>query len=102
MNLFTITKQLQTIEEKIKQRRLQMLIHSYIYYELNTNIITDFKWSQWAMELVQLQKDNPIASKNVIYYNEFKNWDGNTGAFLQYDKWVKDKAIYLLKITHNK
>lgn len=54
------------------------------------------------MELVQLQKDNPIASKNVIYYNEFKNWDGNTGAFLQYDKWVKDKAIYLLKITHNK
>lgn len=98
MGLFEIQKPLQTIEEKIKQRRLQMLVHSYIYYELDKNIVPDDKWSKWAMELVKLQNDNPIASKNVIYYEQFKNWDGNTGAFLQYDKWVKNKANYLLRI----
>ena len=46
----------QTIEEKIKQRRLQILVHSFIYYDLNENIISDDKWSQWAKELVFLKK----------------------------------------------
>ena len=98
MGLFEIQKPLQTIEEKIKQRRLQMLVHSYIYYELDKNIVSDAQWSGWAMELVKLQNDNPIASKKVIYYEQFKDWDGNTGAFLQYDKSIKEKANYLLRI----
>jgi hypothetical protein len=29
------------IAEKIQQRRIQMLIHSYIYYRLDKNLITD-------------------------------------------------------------
>ena len=98
MGLFEIQKPLQTIEEKIKQRRLQMLVHSYIYYELDKNIVDDATWSRWAMELVKLQKENPIASKKVIYYEQFKDWDGSTGAFLQYDKSIKEKANYLLRI----
>ena len=99
MGLFEIQKPLQTIEEKIKQRRLQMLVHSYIYYELDKNIVDDATWSRWAMELVKLQNDNPIASKKVIYYEQFKDWDGSTGAFLQYDKITKQRAERLLKIN---
>lgn len=34
------------IAELILQRRLQMLVHSYIYYELNDNIISDSTWSK--------------------------------------------------------
>ena len=102
MGLFEIAKPLQTIEEKIKQRRLQMLVHSYIYYELDKNIVSDATWSKWAMELAKLQADNPIASKKVIYYEQFKDWDGSTGAFLKYDNWVKRKAEYLLELRkHN-
>ena len=99
MGLFEIQKPLQTIEEKIKQRRLQMLVHSYIYYELDKNIVSDAQWSRWAMELVKLQKENPIASKNAEYYEQFKDWDGSTGAFLQYDKITKQRAERLLKIN---
>lgn len=98
MSLFEIEKPLQTIEEKIKQRRLQMLVHSYIYYELDRNIIDDSTWDKWAMELVELQTKYPKLSKKVIYYNQFKDWDGSSGAFLDFDEKIKNKAEYLLKI----
>lgn len=98
MNLFEVEKPIQTIEEKIKQRRLQMLVHSYIYYELNTNIIDDAKWDRWAMELVDLQLKYPKESKKAPYYEEFKDWDGSTGAFLKFDDKTKKRAERLLKI----
>lgn len=78
-------KYVQTIEEKIQQRRLQMLVHSYIYYELDDNIIPDSKWSQWAMELVDLQKKYPKESKKVQYYDVFKDFDGSSGFDLPYN-----------------
>lgn len=78
-----------TIEERIKQRRLQMLVHSYIYYELDKNLVTDFQWATWAKELAQLQTDYPNESAKVIYANAFEGWDGSTGAFLPY----KDEMI---------
>jgi len=81
-----------TIAELIQRRRLQLLIHSYLYYELDTNIIEDRKWDMWAKELVKLQKENPEISKKVCYYEAFKDWDASTGAFLPFDDWVKSKA----------
>ena len=86
----------QTIAEKIKQRRRQMLVHSYIYYELNDNIISDSKWAQWAKELEQLQKDYPEESKQVEYYEDFKDWDGSSGAFLKFGENIKYLGRLLL------
>lgn len=51
------------------------------------------------MELVKLQKENPRASKNVEYYEQFKNWDGSTGADLKFDNKTKQRAERLLKIN---
>ena len=85
---------------KIQQRRLQMLVHSYIYYVLNDNIISDFTWNKWAHELAVLQKKYPKTSKKVPYYKQFKNWDGSTGAFLDFDDNIAGKAEYLLEIQH--
>ena len=45
------------IYELIQQRRLQLLVHSRIYYVLNNNIISDKQFDDFAKELVQLQKD---------------------------------------------
>ena len=85
------------IAEKIQQRRLQMLIHSCIYYEFNQNFITDCKWDEWARELVKLQNDNPEISEKVVWYDAFKDWDASTGAFLPLkDEWVVNKAKKLL------
>ena len=70
------------IAELIQQRRYQMLIHSCIYYHLNQNIISDKKWDEWARELRDLQNQYPKISEQVILYDEFKDWDASTGAFL--------------------
>lgn len=72
------------IAEKIQQRRYQMLVHSYIYYELNENLVTDSQWSKWAMELVELQSKYPHIAEKVIYAEDFADWDGSSGAFLTY------------------
>ena len=43
------------IRSLILRRRLQILIHSYIYYELDKNIVSESTWSKWATEGVELQ-----------------------------------------------
>lgn len=88
------------VAERIKQRRLQLLVHSCIYYNLNKNIISDKKWDEWAKELLALQNQYPEISKQVDYYEAFKDWDASTGAFLPLDdEWVVAKAQKLLHIT---
>lgn len=72
------------IAEKIQQRRLQMLVHSYIYYDLNDNIVSDSKWAEWANELKDLQDAYPELAETVPYGHGFENWDASTGAFLPY------------------
>lgn len=72
------------IAEKIQQRRYQMLVHSYIYYEMNENIVSDSQWSKWAVELADLQKKYPEIASQVRYANDFADWDGSSGAFLTY------------------
>ena len=91
----------QKIMDLILRRRLQLLVHSCIYYHLNQNIITDVQWDQWARELVDLQRDHPEESKQVDWYQAFKDWDASTGAFLPItDPWVVSKAHYILSICN--
>lgn len=72
------------IAEKIQRRRYQMLVHSYLYYEMNENIISDSQWSSWAMELADLQSKYPHIASKVIFAEDFADWDGSSGAFLEY------------------
>ena len=81
----------------ILQRRWQMLVHSYIYYELNTNIISDHQWGEWAKELARLQKDNPEIAKQVDSAEAFEGWDGSTGFALPKDPHIINKAMQLLR-----
>lgn len=86
------------IAELIQQRRYQLLIHSCIYYHLNTNLISDKKWDEWAKELVELQNSYPKISENVTLYKYFKDWDASTGAFLPItEQWVVEVARSLIK-----
>lgn len=74
----------QTIQEKIQQRRYQMLVHSYLYYQLGENIISDYQFDMWAKELAELQKEYPAESKKARYYEDFKDFDGSSGFDLPY------------------
>jgi ribonucleotide reductase beta subunit family protein with ferritin-like domain len=91
------------IKAKIKQRRFQMMVHSYIYYELDDNIISDAKWAEWAHELEDLQNNHPEESKDVKeYYKDFIGWDGSSGAFLKFDDRIKKTAKRLLDYRDKK
>lgn len=85
------------VNELIKRRRLQLLVHSCIYYGMDMNLIDDHTFDKWSDELVKLQTDYPEVSKQVEWYDAFKDWDGSTGAFLPLnDTWVISKAKYLV------
>lgn len=87
------------IRSLILRRRLQILVHSCIYYEFNDNIISDNTWSVWAEELVRLQKQYPQIAERVDYAKEFKDFDGSTGFNLPTrNPEVMSKARYLLKL----
>lgn len=83
----------------ILRRRLQILVHSCIYYVFNENIILDSTWSEWARELTHLQEKYPLIASRVDYAREFKNFDGSTGFDLSTrNPEIMAKAQYLLKL----
>lgn len=90
------------LAEKIQRRRLQLLVHSYIYYELDQNIVSDAVWSRWAKELADLQEKYPNMSKKIPYAEEFAGWDGSTGAFLIFDDATVARAEKLLALENKK
>jgi NAD-dependent DNA ligase len=85
-------------KEIIRQRRHQMLIHSYLYYVKDSPRITDEKWQQWADELTDLQNKNPDETKLDFYDEVFAEWNGSTGMHLPFDPWLVNKAKKLYNI----
>lgn len=86
------------IAATIKQRRLQVLVHSCIYYEFNQSIVDDATWAKWAVELEQLQASYPDIAKQIEWATEFYGFNHSTGYNLPtQDPWVVSKAIQLMR-----
>lgn len=87
------------VGELIKRRRLQMLIHSCLYYEMDENLISDEIFDKWAKELAQLIKEHPNEYSDR-FDSYFVDWDGSSGYHLPHrDPWVYSRAERLLGIT---
>ena len=84
------------IAELILRRRRQILVHSIIYYELNDSIISDAKWSEWALELEHLQAQYPSISEEVEYADAFRDFDHSTGCNLPLDDPYCTQIAFLL------
>jgi hypothetical protein len=69
------------IVEFINRRQRQILVHSYLYEDRNTNIIDDSTWDLWAKQLAGLMT-RPEA-KDSAYYKYFDGWTGDTASDLQ-------------------
>lgn len=69
------------IMELINRRRRQILIHSCIYYRLNSNIWTDHQYDEKARELQKLQQQYPEIAAECIYADAFKNFTETTSGF---------------------
>lgn len=60
----------QTILEKINQREYQILVHSFLYYKLDKNIIDDSKFDFFMYDLVELMKnhENEFLKLNLLLW----------------------------------
>lgn len=91
------------IRSLIQRRRMQLLVHSAIYYAYDESIITDEQWKNWALELEQLQKNYPAEAKVAPYAEPFADFDHSTGYDLPYrDPGIMAKAVWLLRMRDQK
>lgn len=72
------------IVQLINRRQRQILLHSYIYYDLDKNIISDHIFDKWCFELVDLVNRYPKENKQSEFYSDFIDFDGSTGMDLCY------------------
>lgn len=59
-----------TIRELIGRRRGQILVHRFLYYVLNTSLISDFEYDIWERELQTLVEENPDIAATARYAEE--------------------------------
>lgn len=90
------------IRELILRRRRQILVHSVIYYRYNENLISDYTWTKWAVELEELQKKYQKEAESTQLNTEFKDFNHSTGYNLPLeDPWANRIARWLMMIAKN-
>lgn len=90
------------IAELITRRRRQILVHSFLYYQLNENIIDDYTFDRWSKELYELQIQYPEIASKCIYDDGFKEFDGSSGYDLPYSNPEIQSTGFKLLNYHNK
>lgn len=90
------------VRSLILRRRLQVLVHSCLYYDLNASLVDDHTWARWAQELVDLQKRYPDIAARVDYHQDFKDFDPSTGYDLPHrNPEIMARAQWLLERSKN-
>lgn len=73
LNLFE--QSTNNIKSEILRRRKQILVHSCLYYQYNTNLIEDWQYDKIARRLAELQIAHPDISNNLGYHDkDFKGF----------------------------
>jgi hypothetical protein len=75
-----------------------ILVHSIIYYELNTTLVSDQVYDNNGKQLLQLMKTHPEVTKVTRWAYAFKGYDANTGYDL-YSKLYSSDKIELYNIA---
>lgn len=70
------------IREYLHRKRMQMIVHSIIYYRMDENVISDTAWQTWANQLAAVQNHYPQYTDIGFHDALFKGWDGSTGMHL--------------------
>lgn len=75
-----------TTQDYINFLQRYIIVHSYIYYELNDNYISDKDYDSKARELAKYRDEYPELWKNSMYYKQFGDeYNGATGFTLFHD-----------------
>lgn len=79
-----------------------IILHSYIYYELNNNLISDKQYDAKAKELVKLKNEYPNLWKQSMYYKQFGGeYNGATGFTLYRELNENQKEIIRSLVPRN-
>lgn len=85
------------VADLIKRRRLQVIVHSCIYYRLNDNIVSDDQFDYWCRELVDLLEKHPGVYSDK-YDEYFRDWDGSSGYHFPHGApEITNKALQLIR-----
>ena len=83
-----------TIQDYIDFLQRFIILHSYIYYELDNNYISDMEYDKKSKELVKYKNEYPDIWKNSMYYKQFgDDYNGATGFTLYHDLDDEQKKI---------
>lgn len=64
--------------ERMVQLRQMIMFHSYMYYVMNMNFISDHQYDAIAMELARLNEEYPELKSQGTYSEHFMDWNGDT------------------------
>jgi len=92
-----------TTLEYVDYLQRYIILHSYIYYELNNNIISDKQYDDKTRELVKYKNEYPDIWKQSMYYKQFgDSYTGATGFTLYHDLDKHQKEIIRSLVPRNK
>lgn len=87
-------------QEYIDYLQRFIIVHSYIYYELNNNVISDREYDAKSKELVKYKNEHPDLWKNSMYYKQFgDDYNGATG-FTLYDSLSEHEKKYIRSVVN--
>lgn len=88
----------QDILELMNRRERQILVHSCLYYRLDSSIIDDHTYDYWCKELADLIVAHPEVFKQTAHYQDYIGFDGSTGMDLPIgNPEVYSRAVQLLE-----
>lgn len=63
-----------SIVERIQLLQRSILVNSFAYYELDSNILSDFQYDNNAKQLAELKREYPEEFKRSRYYPYFSDY----------------------------
>jgi NAD-dependent DNA ligase len=89
--------------EKIQVLQRWLIVHSIIYYNFGTSIVTDTNFDKNCRHLLKYKEHYPKSFRKSKYYKVFKDFTGETGfdLFSKLKRINKKEAEYLERIAYN-
>ena len=69
----------------------QIIVHSYLYYMLDSSIISDGEYNELSQTLVRMKEAYPESYSKTMFYYAMKDFDGSTGYDIWYNLTEEDK-----------